>query len=60
MLFRSKNPKVIAVQTFIKNTLELLLYGAFFVCAINMVPVSYTHLDVYKRQEQSRAEQSSK
>ena len=32
-----KNPKVIAVQTFIKNTLELLLYGAFFVCAINMV-----------------------
>lgn len=32
-----KNQRAIAVQTFIKNTLEVILYGVFFACTVSMV-----------------------
>lgn len=32
-----KNKFVLGMNTFIKNTLELILYGIFFYCAIRMI-----------------------
>ena len=42
----------------LKLTIIIAIFGILLAVALGIIPVSYTHLDVYKRQKQNSATQA--